>query len=131
MKILLISTILIFTVLTSISFAQEKPVGSVVRTTYTSNNSQIFYTVHQFEDSLFDPRERFYCYESDIYDVCRSVANDIHRTRLKFAEGYPENILLKSCELRGITVRVKYTLLDDRGSKFTQKTSHITPCSGI
>lgn len=115
----------------SVSSISHAEIKTVIKTTYLNREGNVIEETSKFVDSLFDDRTKTYCYESDVYDACRALANDIHEVRENFADGGDENLLLKKCEIKGVTIRAKYIIIDSRGNRPVEKSISIPPCSGI
>ncbi len=107
------------------------PDNTIIKTIYLSPSGVPTLTLPYFTDSQLDLRDRTYCYQSDMYDACRALANDIHSIRLDYAEGAETNVLLKSCAIKGITVRARILLISEEGPAPAEKSITIPPCSGI
>lgn len=107
------------------------PDNTIIKTIYLSPSGSPTLTLPYFTDSPLDLRDRTYCYQSDMYDACRALANDIHSIRLDYAEGAETNVLLKSCAIKGITVRARILLIAEDGPAPAEKSLTIPPCSGI
>ena len=111
--------------------SQANPDNTIIKTIYLSPSGTPTLTLPYFTDSQLDKRDRTYCYQSDMYDTCRALANDIHSLRLDYAEGAESNVLLKSCQIKGITVRARILLISEDGPAPEEKSLTIPPCSGI